>query len=125
MSKVAETCSTATNTANQLAARGLTGYVNLCTDPNRVADSYIYKSGTSQVIAVPQSAPRNVMPSVTYVDVQGSWRAPWKAVFSAGVRNLFDRQPPFCSDCFANSYDSQYRIPGRFYYVSYQQNFDF
>jgi iron complex outermembrane receptor protein len=124
-SKIVETCNTATNTANALAARGITtGYINHCSDPGFVMDQYQYKSGTNQVIAVPTASPRNVMPSVTYVDIQGSWHAPWHAMFTAGVRNLFDRKPPFSSDAFANSFDAQYRIPGRFYYVSYRQNFD-
>jgi len=76
------------------------------------------------VVASPLAQPRNTFPSVTYVDLQGSWKAPWKGVITAGIRNLFDRKPPFSSDAFANSFDPQYRIPGRFYYASYQQNFD-
>ena len=123
-SKIAETCNTVQSTAIALKAAGITNFTNLCTDPNRITDVYRYKAGTSTVIAVPLAQPRNVFPTIVYVDLQASWRAPWKAVLTGGVRNVFDKKPPFSSDAFANSFDAQYRIPGRFYYVSYQQSLD-
>jgi iron complex outermembrane receptor protein len=123
-SKISETCNTAASTAIALAARGITNFTDYCTEPGRVTNVYSYKSGTNIVVASPLAQPRNTFPSVTYVDLQGSWKAPWKGVITAGIRNLFDRKPPFSSDAFANSFDPQYRIPGRFYYASYQQNFD-
>ena len=59
----------------------------------------------------------------TYTHLQGTWTAPWDGKVTLGVRNLFDKQPPFSSDAFANSFDAQYLIPGRFFYLNYQQTF--
>jgi len=124
-SKIAETCNTVQSTAIALKNAGITDFTNHCTDPTRITDVYSYKSGTNIVVAKPLAQPRNVFPSTVYVDMQGSWRAPWKGLFTVGIRNIFDKKPPFSSDAFANSFDPQYRIPGRFYYLSYQQNLDF
>jgi iron complex outermembrane receptor protein len=60
---------------------------------------------------------------VWYVDLQGTWDAPWNGRVTAGIRNLFDEDPPVVYDTFANSFDPQYEIPGRFWYVQYSQKF--
>ncbi|WP_084628153.1 TonB-dependent receptor domain-containing protein [Silanimonas lenta] len=67
--------------------------------------------------------PENYIPSVTYTDVVGHWKAPWNARISIGVNNIFDRDPPFSAITFANSFDPQYEVPGRFYYMRYSQSF--
>ncbi|MBS0589844.1 MAG: TonB-dependent receptor [Proteobacteria bacterium] len=123
-SKIVDTCNVATNTAIALAARGITtGYTNYCTNPTFLYDTYKFNS-SGQVVSSPQVSPRTTFHPMVYVDIQAAYRLPWKAQVSAGIRNLFDKDPPFSSDAFANSFDPQYRIPGRFFYASYTQNFD-
>lgn len=123
-SKIVQSCATATSVAAALTARGITGWTNYCTQPGFVWDTYSFQTGTNNVIATPTLAPRTTFPSVTYFDLQATWKTPWKAQITGGIRNLFDKDPPFSSDAFANSFDPQYRIPGRFFYASYTQNFD-
>ena len=127
MSKAQETCGNVVNTANGLNARVPTGgflaLKDLCSDPNRIIDTYQFKTGTKDVIAVQTNSPVNEFDPTWYFDLQGSVTAPWNGKVTLGVRNLFDRDPPFSSDAFANSFDSQYRTPGRFIYMSYEQKF--
>lgn len=124
-SRVRESCNNVYNTANALIPYGAAygDLVNLCSDPNRIIDAYSFVPGTSDVIARPARTPSNMLGGTTYTHVQGVWSAPWNAKVTLGVRNLFDKHPPFASDAFANSFDAQYLIPGRFFYMNYQQNF--
>lgn len=122
-SKIVDTCNTATNTAAALKARGVTNFTNYCTDPTFLYNKYSFDT-SGKVVAVPSVTPRTTFNPVVYVDIRASYRLPWKGVVSAGIRNLFDKDPPISSDAFANSFDPQYRIPGRFFYASYNQNFD-
>lgn len=127
MSKAQETCNNVVNTANGLnnaiPTGGFLGLKALCTDPDRIIDVYQFRTGTKEVIAVPTRSPVNEFEPTWYFDLQASYTAPWNGKVTGGVRNLFDRDPPFSSDSFANSYDAQYRIPGRFFYMSYEQRF--
>lgn len=82
---------------------------NLCSDPRR-ATSY-------------GPRPENRIPSVTYTDLSGYWNAPWNARITLGVNNAFDRSPPRSAVVAANSFDPQYEVPGRFYYMRYTQKF--
>lgn len=86
---------------------------SLCSDPDRVVD--LDGSG------VGQSAPQNRMASVTFVDLDVGWTAPWQARFAVGVRNALGRDPPvsYSSGGFLPDYD----LPGRFWYASYRQSF--
>ena len=63
------------------------------------------------------------MASTTYHDISGYWNAPWNAKIVLGVNNAFDKDPPFSATAFANSFDAQYEVPGRFYYMRYTQKF--
>lgn len=65
----------------------------------------------------------NNVGSVTYHDVSASYETPWNSTIRAGVRNLFQKEPPFMLTPFANSFDQAYDIPGSFWWVSYQQRF--
>jgi iron complex outermembrane receptor protein len=94
-----EDCS-GVNRANQLL---------VCSDPDRVT-----ATGAS---------PENRIPSTTYHDVSVFWNAPWNARVAVGVNNVFDRDPPFSVSTFANSFDPQYQVPGRFLYMKYTQRF--
>jgi iron complex outermembrane receptor protein len=87
----------------------------LCSDPDRfIADP---------VTGAPVYAPENRIPSVTYHDVSVFWNASWNARVAVGVNNVFDRDPPFSASTFANSFDPQYEVPGRFMYMKYTQRF--
>lgn len=85
-------------------------WLSLCSDPDHME----YGS----------PAPRNRVGAVTYVDLETNWRAPWQGVFTLGVRNAFDRDPPHAwSYNGANSFFPDYDIPGRFWWLSYRQRF--
>lgn len=124
-SRVRESCNNVFNTANALAAvdPSYASLVSLCSDPNRVIQGYQFAPGTSNVVPVVARVPSNMLGGTTYTHAQGSWDAPWNGRITLGVRNLFDKHPPFSSDAFANSFDAQYLVPGRFVYLNYQQNF--
>ncbi|MDE1899005.1 MAG: TonB-dependent receptor [Xanthomonadaceae bacterium] len=58
--------------------------------------------------------------AVTYHDVRATWRVPvaMNLVLSAGINNLFAKDPPVCLSCSLNGYDaSNYDLPGRFVYM--------
>jgi len=58
--------------------------------------------------------------ATTYHDARVTWKLPIKYDFSisAGVNNLFSKDPPVCLSCSLNGYDaSNYDLPGRFSYV--------
>lgn len=124
-SRVRESCNNVFNTANALAAvdPAFRELENLCSDPNRLIDDYQFVPGTSNVIAVPSRRPANMLGGTTYTHVQAGWTTAWNGKVTLGVRNLLDKDPPFSSDAFANSFDAQYLIPGRFFYMNYRQTF--
>lgn len=70
-----------------------------------------------------EQVPTNNLGGTTYNDLQGRWSAPWDAVITLGVRNLFDKDPPVSISTSANSFDPSFDIPGRFFYVGYKQEF--
>jgi len=84
---------------------------SLCSDPFRVVDG--------------NPAPANHVGSVLYFDFALGWEAAWHGRFTFGIRNAFDRgPPPLRSEGGGDiTFDSAYDLPGRFYYVSYHQNF--
>jgi iron complex outermembrane receptor protein len=59
----------------------------------------------------------------TYTDLSAYWKTPWKGTLYAGINNAFAKNPPFIYSTFANSFDPQYEIPGRFFWVRYSQTF--
>lgn len=66
---------------------------------------------------------KNVMSATIYNDAAVSWRTPFKSTVTLGLNNLFNKQPPKSYSTFANSFDPQYEVPGRFMYVRYSQAF--
>ncbi|WP_157475396.1 TonB-dependent receptor, partial [Lysobacter sp. Root494] len=90
------------------------GYSFLCSDPDRVIDN---EDG------VPTAAAQNHIGATTYHDVSAYWNAPWNAKITLGVNNIGDKDPPRSVQAFANSFDPQYEVPGRFYYMRYTQKF--
>lgn len=65
----------------------------------------------------------NKLGGTTYHDLSFYWNAPWKGRLTVGVNNAFDKNPPVSFQTFANSFDPQYEVPGRFLYVRYSQSF--
>jgi len=58
--------------------------------------------------------------ATTYHDARVTWKVPIKYDFSisAGINNLFGKDPPACLSCSLNGYDaSNYDLPGRFSYI--------
>lgn len=102
------------------------GYAFLCSDPDRVVDLPGDGNGDGDITPgelAPTPAARNRIGAVTYHDVSGYWNAPWNARITIGINNLFEKDPPRSVQAFANSFDAQYEIPGRFYYFKYTQKF--
>jgi len=77
------------------------------------------------VVAFPvcgnQAEGTNTLAAATFHDVQLGYRVDWMKglQLSAGLNNVFDKDPPICVSCSLNGYDaSTYDIPrGRFWYV--------
>jgi iron complex outermembrane recepter protein len=67
--------------------------------------------------------PSQRLPATWYVDLHGSWNTPWNASVTLGVRNATDRDPPVSYSAFAGNFDSEYEVPGRFWYAGYVQRF--
>jgi len=86
----------------------------LCSDPNRIVNN---------AAGIPVFARENRIGGTTYNDISGSWDSPWNAKLTLGINNALDKDPPVSYSTFANSFDPQYEIPGRFYYFQYSQKF--
>jgi iron complex outermembrane recepter protein len=77
--------------------------------------------------------PITQIPSVTFNDVQVSWKVPWNATISLGANNIFNRVAPYVYGGFEvgssvntdtlYAYDPSYDY-GRFVYLRYSQKFD-
>ncbi|WP_149196637.1 TonB-dependent receptor [Luteimonas suaedae] len=68
-----------------------------------------------------QASGTNTLDATTYHDMQLGYRFDWMRgmELTAGVNNVFDKDPPYCLSCSLNGYDaSTYDIPGgRFWYL--------
>jgi iron complex outermembrane receptor protein len=107
LSDTQENCGSAESTALALQARGFNIPVP-CSNP----------AGSPQ-----WPVAENELDETWYFDLQGTYDTAWNSRITAGVRNLFDEDPPVAFSTFANSFDPQYDVPGRFWYVSYSQKF--
>ncbi|MBP6797114.1 MAG: TonB-dependent receptor, partial [Luteimonas sp.] len=65
----------------------------------------------------------NRIGGTTYHDASVYWNSPWNAKVTIGVNNILDKDPPVSYSTFANSFDPQYEVPGRFLYLQYNQKF--
>lgn len=121
LSKQIEDCSGITSAAAGLKRPELR---NLCSDPDFVDTAFTFAPGSTNVVGTPNTPfPRNELDATVYFDGQIGWTSPWNSDITVGVRNLFDKEPPLAYSAFANTYDPNYRTPGRFYYVSFTQKF--
>ncbi len=87
------------------------GFGELCNDATVDADGVV------------QAGSQNKIGGVVYNDVSAYWKAPWNAKVTIGVNNIFDKDPPVLYTTFANSFDPQYEVPGKFMYLQYSQKF--
>ena len=61
----------------------------------------------------------NKLGATVYNDLQLLWTPQRQLTITAGVNNLFDRQPPTCYSCALNGFNGlTYDVPGIFGYVS-------
>ncbi|MFC5571270.1 TonB-dependent receptor domain-containing protein, partial [Lysobacter yangpyeongensis] len=91
------------------------GYSFLCSEPNVELDA----NGDD----INPLDGENHIGATTYHDLSVYWNAPWNAKITLGLNNAFDKDPPRSVQAFANSFDEQYELPGRFYYMRYSQKF--
>jgi len=106
------------------------GYSFLCSDPNHsiavpedTNGNGIWDGPAGGDSLVNQPDARNHIGATTYHDVSVYYSTPWNAKVALGVNNVFDKDPPRSVSAFANSFDPQYEIPGRFFYMRYTQKF--
>lgn len=93
---------------------GIAEFTALCSNPDRqIGDG----------VGGLQAAAENKIGATTYHDATVYWNTPWNGKVTVGVNNVFDRDPPFSVQAFANSFDPQYEVPGRFLYLRYNQRF--
>ena len=92
------------------------GFGELCNDA-------ILGNGSAGGTDVVQEGSQNKIGGTTYHDLSAYWKAPWNATLTVGVNNAFDKNPPIAFTAFANSFDPQYDLQGRFFYLSYSQKF--
>src|SRR6185503_15479859 len=64
--------------------------------------------------------PGNHIGATTYHDAVVTYHLDtWNTDLTAGLLNVFDKQPPIAMSAFANSFlPTYYRTPGRFFYLS-------
>lgn len=94
------------------------GIPDPCSNPAVFDDFGISEPSSEQF-----PAGENSIGAHTNIDVQATWRTPWNGSVTAGARNVNDKNPPLSFSTFANSFDPNDDVPGRFWYVSYTQNF--
>ena len=82
---------------------------------------------TTPATGCASAAGTHTLGSTVYNDVQLAWNNAFGASglkLSAGVNNLFDKDPPVCVTCSLNGYDAgTYDLPFRFWYVDLQYKF--
>jgi iron complex outermembrane receptor protein len=86
-------------------------YVSALTEDCAAASGYAICNGANN---------SHRLGATTYHDVRASWNVPvsMPLTVSAGVNNVFAKDPPVCLSCSLNGYDaSTYDLPGRFWYV--------
>ncbi len=101
---------------NAFSASWAARYIGELTEFCNIPDGYdLCESGGS-----------NHLGATVFHDVRASFILPTrvKTTLSAGVNNVFGKDPPICTSCSLNGYDaSNYDIPGRFSYVEAKINF--
>ncbi len=106
------------------SARYYSSQVEDCSGNNYTGGNFALLCSNPDKLGVGGEAdPQRKIPSVTYTDLSAYWKTPWNGQITIGLNNAFDRDPPKSYTTFANSFDPQYEIPGRFMYMRYNQKF--
>jgi iron complex outermembrane receptor protein len=92
----------------------------ICSDPDRFTS---LDGDDADTDPNPGRTAENRIGSALYNDANVYWNSPWNAKITLGVNNVFDEDPPIAVTAFANTFDPQYEVPGRFYYMRYTQKF--
>ena len=101
---------------NSFSASWAARYIGELTELCNIPDGY----------ALCQSGGTNHLGATVFHDVRASFTLPTrvKTTISAGINNVFGKDPPICTSCSLNGYDaSNYDIPGRFSYLEAKINF--
>ncbi|MGN6512054.1 MAG: TonB-dependent receptor domain-containing protein [Lysobacteraceae bacterium] len=84
-------------------------------------------AGTTPSTGCAEPVGSHELPATTYHDIQVGWNNAFGASglkLSAGINNVFDKDPPVCVTCSLNGYDAgTYDLPFRFWYVDLQWKF--
>jgi iron complex outermembrane receptor protein len=109
---------------------GYTDFPWLCTNIDRMIgvptdanNNGVWDGTAGGDTIVAEEAPEHHIGATTYHDVSVYWNAPWNAKVTVGINNVFDKNPPIVVNAFANTFDPQYELPGRFFYFRYTQKF--
>lgn len=92
------------------------GFGELCNDAT-------LGDGPDGGVDVVQAGSKNDIDATFYHDATFYWNAPWNAKITVGINNLLDEEAPVSFTTFANSFDPQYEVDGRYYYLQYNQKF--
>ncbi len=95
-------------------ARYLSGLTESC-NPDLTEAGAVCSNPNSDL-----SGGTNHLGATTFHDLRVNWKLPVSFDFtlSAGVNNIFGKDPPICVSCSLNGYDAgTYDLPGRYSYV--------
>jgi iron complex outermembrane receptor protein len=98
-----------------LTTRYISGLVEGCRD---LGD---FENTCSKPDPIDDSQSKNRLSAMVYNDLQAVWspEAEPKLTITAGINNLFDRDPPTCYSCSLNGFNGQtYDVPGIFGYIA-------
>ncbi|MEO6139082.1 MAG: TonB-dependent receptor [Luteimonas sp.] len=102
--------------------RYISGVTESCGNAAKLPATGCPEKPTTNNVANPKYVPFHRLGSTTYNDVQVAWNHSLGIQglkLSAGVNNLFDKDPPACVSCSLNGYDAgTYDLPFRFWYIS-------
>ena len=90
-------------------------------------DEFCSNAAKTPATGCASAAGTHQLDATVYNDVQVGWKNAFGASglkLSAGVNNLFGKEPPVCVSCSLNGYDAgTYDLPFRFWYVDVQYKF--
>ena len=90
-------------------------------------DEFCGNAAKTPATGCPTGDGTHTLDATYYHDVQVAWNHAFGLEgmkLSAGVNNLFDKDPPVCVSCSLNGYDAgTYDLPFRFWYVDLQWKF--
>ncbi len=95
-----------------------TAIVSLCNDLGPAQNA----AGT-KFLPFMQGGSANRLGASTYHDLSVYWKTPWDARLTFGVNNVFNKRPPFSVTSGGASFNVNYGVPDRYFFVTYSQKF--